>query len=528
MPLDEDAERKKWEQAYENVKNLNGGRGASPDRNDGTTQIKPLPLQRPPIAAEPYPVAALGPKLTPAVAAIHEKIGAPPAIIANSVLATATLAVQPFADIQLPTGQRYPISDYFASIAETGERKSASDEDAMTSVRTYENQLAETYEWLQREHQQSLAAWTKQRDQILNDKSRNPNITEKKVALALIGAEPEPPLLPMLITTEPTLEGLYRHFREGRPSLGLVNDEGGQFVGGHAMQEDTWLRTAAGLSHLWDGKPIRRSRGGEGNYALYGRRLTTHLLMQPRVADRLFANPDLVDQGLLTRVLAVRPESASGTRVFHKISPENFSALSRFSGNIGAILQKPVPLAEGKRNQLAPRTLTLDSEAEMLWIRFVDDVEAEMKPGRAWETIRGLANKLGNHAARLATVLTLINDLNATTVAANTLADAIVLARYYAGEALRIRDASQVNADLALAERLLGWLLTEWREKESDNRLVSLPDIYQFGPRPIRDRETAQKLIAILEDHGWLQRVEPARINGVPRREVWSIAKVTL
>jgi hypothetical protein len=307
-----------------------------------------------------------------------------------------------------------------------------------------------------------------------------------------------------------------------------MSSEGGQFIGGHAMQEDTRLRTADALSDAWDGKSIKRSRGGDGNFALFGRRLTMHLLIQPRVSDRLFSDPELTDQGVLTRILAVQPESTSGTRVFHKISSENFSHLSHFSQGPGAILASPARLAEGKRNELDPPVLTLDNDAERLWIRFVDDVETEMRPGGAWETIHGLANKLGNHAARLAAILTLVNKLEATTISANTLADAIVLARYYAGEALHIRDASQVNADLTLAERLLEWLQTEWREKESGNRLVSLPDIYQFGPRPIRDRATAQRLIAILVDHGWLEPTEPARINGTPRREVWLIAKVTL
>jgi hypothetical protein len=210
----EDAERKKWEEAYENVKNLNGGPQRSSEPDDGPTQLKPLPLRRTPVRAEPYPVAALGPKLAPAVGAIHEKIGAPHAIIANSALAATTLAVQSFADVRLPTDQVQPISDYYASIAESGERKTASDEEAMTPVRAREKKLAEEYEELEREHWLSHAAWSKQRDQILNEKTKHPTIETKKAALAEIGAEPVPPLLPILITTEPTLEGLIRLFRE--------------------------------------------------------------------------------------------------------------------------------------------------------------------------------------------------------------------------------------------------------------------------------------------------------------------------
>jgi hypothetical protein len=41
--------------------------------------------------------------------------------------------------------------------------------------------------------------------------------------------------------------------------------------------------------------------------------------------------------------------------------------------------------------------------------------------------------------------------------------------------------------------------LGPWKEE-----FVSLPDIYQKGPNAIRDKRTAVKVVAILEDHGWL------------------------
>jgi hypothetical protein len=37
----------------------------------------------------------------------------------------------------------------------------------------------------------------------------------------------------------------------GQPSLGLFSAEGGQFIGGHGMNEDNKLKTAAGLSCAW-------------------------------------------------------------------------------------------------------------------------------------------------------------------------------------------------------------------------------------------------------------------------------------
>ena len=66
----------------------------------------PRPLTRELAPADPFPIDALGPLLRDAVQAIHDKLQAPLAIGGQSVLGTATLAVQGHADVQLPTGKR--------------------------------------------------------------------------------------------------------------------------------------------------------------------------------------------------------------------------------------------------------------------------------------------------------------------------------------------------------------------------------------------------------------------------------------
>ena len=42
--------------------------------------------------------------------------------------------------------------------------------------------------------------------------------------------------------------------------MGVFSAEGGQFIGGHGMSEDNRLKTAAALSGVWDGEPIKRVR----------------------------------------------------------------------------------------------------------------------------------------------------------------------------------------------------------------------------------------------------------------------------
>ena len=158
-----------------------------------------------------------------------------------------------------------------------------------------------------------------------------------------------------------------------------------------------------------------------------------------------------------------------------------------------------------------------------LWIAFADHVERAIAPNGDLEPVRGLANKLPEHAARLAAILALVDDLGAPEISANHMRAGIALAEHYATEALRVFGASRVNSDLRLAQRLLDWLLGTWPEPA-----ISLPDIYQRSLNAIGDKATAAKLIAILEDHGWLVRIpEGAVVSGLRRRDAWRVVRGT-
>jgi len=252
-----------------------------------------------------------------------------------------------------------------------------------------------------------------------------------------------------------------------------------------------------------------------------------HLQVQPSVADRLFGDPVLNDQGVTTRILAVMPESAAGTRFQREPKPESFSNLSRFSKVLGEILARPLPLAEGKQNELTPRRLRLSLDAQKLWLNFADEIEAQVGPAGPLQPVRGFANKLPEHAARLAAVLTLMTDLEAPEITEAMMEAGIKLANYYLSERLRIHAVSTIGPDLQLAKKLLTWLHTDWREP---NRLISLPDIYQRGPGAIRDKEKAEKIVEILAEHGWLEEWLDAtpnggaiQVNGISRRRAWRI-----
>jgi hypothetical protein len=478
----------------------------------------PRPLRRELPPADPYPVEALGDMLAPAAQAIHSKVRAPLAVSAQSVLAAANLAVQGHADVELPIGQTRPISSYFITIAATGERKTSTDAEALWPIRKHEQNLRSRYEAELPGYLNARDAWAKQRDQILANRKEYPNPEAKRRALDELGTAPVPPLNAMVVCPEPTFEGLERLFPTGQPSMGVFSGEGGQFIGGYGMRDDSKLRTAAAISGMWDGEPIRRVRAGDGVVVLPGRRLSLHLMVQPEVANLLLSDRLLAEQGLLSRLLVTAPETAAGTRFWRDVPAEADAAIGRYGARLLSILEAPLPLSPGKVNELDPPRLTLTPAARRTWIGFCDYVEENIAPGGSLEPIRGFANKLPEHAARIAAALRLVADISASELPPDCMDAGIYLAQHYGAEALRLFEGAVVRPEIVRAERLLAWL--QGREEV----LISLPDIYQLGPKSIRDKRTAAETVAVLEDHGWLTRVEGgAVLDGTRRQEVWRI-----
>jgi hypothetical protein len=481
----------------------------------------PRPLTRDLPPADPFPVDALGNLLGNAALAIHDRVQAPMAIGGQSVLGAAALAAQGHADIALPigAGSARPLSLYLITVAATGERKSECDRQALWPIEKHEANLRASYEADAPDYLNSKTAWDKAREAAV--KAGKGNKSAIKFELEAIGPAPRAPLEPILTCPEPTFEGLCKLFAVGQASLGIFATEGGQFIGGHGMNDDAKLKTACGLSDLWDGKAIRRVRGGDGATVLPGRRLSLHLMAQPGVAAVLFTDHLLEDQGLLSRLLVTAPESAAGTRFWHAEQPGTDTAIKRYGARLLAMIEAPLPLRSGASNELEPRRVPLSPVAQTSWINFANYIEKAIAPDGALETIRGLANKLPEHAARLAGVLRSIEDIDYSEVGVSDLDAGIALAEHYAAEALRLFGTSQVPVDLQLAQRLLNWLIRVWTENA-----ISLPDIYRRGPSAVRESATAQKLVDILSEHGWLERIKQgAVVAGQRRRDAWLIVR---
>lgn len=448
----------------------------------------PLPLVFELAPPSPFPMDALPPVLADYGRVIQRCTQAPDALVGNSLLAAASLAVQPHANVLLPHGASVPTSLYITSIAESGERKSAVDRLALHAHANFEKTMSDA----QRE--------------AVEQRNRLPKAEMEKIEI---------PRESVFLASDPTVEGLCKLLHAGLPSIGVFSSEGGRFLGGYGMSDDAALRTAAGLSLFWDGAPVDRVRAGDGASKLYGRRVALHLMAQPRAAFQWLRNPVLKDQGLFSRCLVAYPQSTAGTRFFRTERADESPAAAAYVTRMTQLLGNSWPINEF--HELQPQQLRIIDKARANWVSQHDQIEKAIAGQLG--SVRGLASKAAEHIARIAGVITLIADPAASLVTEDAVSQASILMEFYLGEALRLSEVQPQHEQADLAMVLLNWLVARGK------RHVTLAELAQYGPAKLRKAKTLRTLMDVLAEHYLVRRVPDGMVEyaGKARREAWEV-----
>ena len=123
----------------------------------------------------------------------------------------------------------------------------------------------------------------------------------------------------------------------------------------------------------------------------------------------------------------------------------------------------------------------------------------------ALEALRDVGAKAPENAARIAAILTLMDNIAAPFISEAAMQQGIRLANWYVGEACRLHEARWTDPQLVLAQDLLAWLLRSYP------LTFTLRDVLRNGPKKIRTKAVLTTLLSILGDHHWVVRVS----NGV-------------
>ena len=486
-------------------------------------QHDPTPLMRPIAAAVEFPLSALGETLEPAARGIIDLVKAPPSLAASSLLAVSSLAVQTHANVFLPApGMSAPTSLFLMPIAESGDRKSKVDGFAKIPVEEFEQECSRQHAEDYKEFVEARELWefdcAEAKKQAKGDRNAFRNLR------ALVGPEPEPPLAPAsILDAGATIEGLFKAFREGRPSLAMLSDEAGEFVGGHATSDKAIIRSLAGLNKNWDGTPLRRNRASEApQRPLFGRRLTFGAMVQPSVVEGLLSNPLAKGSGFLARFLKSRPDTLQGTRFQTEPDAASRPAIAAYSSRILELLRSEPNYIDGPRSGLNPRVLKLTPAATSIWLDLADQIERELKPGSGkYAPVKEFGAKLLEHITRIAGVLAVVDDPDTMSIDLDVLERAATIGAFFIEEELRITNGAAVPPELQRAEKLRVWL------NSYDEDFIGASHLLTHGPSELRTSSLVREAIGILVNEGWLTRAnEPAPlVRGKPVKEAWRIVR---
>lgn len=278
------------------------------------------------------------------------------------------------------------------------------------------------------------------------------------------------------------------------------------------------MKSAAGMSKLWDRGEFDRIRGSDGMDKFFGRRLALHLMIQPVIAETILGDALLCGQGFLARCLLAWPSTRIGERAYAESDLSDDPALAQYRTAITGLLDQAKPSDPMVPQELTPRTLRLDADAKKRWIALHNNIEESMASSGELYGVRAWGSKAPAQILRIAGVLTLVDDPGASVIRIDAINQAAELVLHALAEAVRIIGTTQVPVEVQHAQALL-----EWCHRDGIAQLHSGAAL-QFGPYAIRNKTTFDDAVRMLEKSGWAVPVPGgADIDGKQRRRVWDI-----
>jgi putative DNA primase/helicase len=473
----------------------------------------------------PYPLAALPAGIREAVAEVVGFVQCPVALGACSALSSLSTVGQSLANVRRDDGLEGPTSLYLQSVSDSGERKTTVDGFFSQPIREWEREKAEQAKPDLAKYAAAVGAWGERRAGIkarireTARKGKDASDAERELE-AVEARAPKPIRVPRLIHADATPEALSWSLARDWPSGGVMSSEAGIVFGGHAMGRDSVMRNLSLLNVLWDGGTVRVERRTLDSFTVSGARLTMGLAVQPETVRQFMeATKGLArGNGFAARFLIAAPQSTQGSRAFKKAP--TWRHLPAFSARLRELLATPVELDEN--GGLKPPVLTLSGEARAVWIRFHDEVEAELRPGGDMAEVRDVASKAADNVARMAALFHLYAHEPSGQIGADAVAAAAAIVGWHLYQARKFLGDVVAPRELSIARRLDAWLV-DYCNREGVAE-VERRTVQNRGPNAVRGRgaldaaldELAKACRVREADDGKrkLVRVNPALLGG--------------
>lgn len=440
---------------------------------------------------QPYPIEALPGTIRKAVEEVRDFVQAPVALIASSALGALSLAAQSHWDIKRAERLKGPVSLYLLGIADSGERKSTCDGFFMRSIQDYEAEQAMLAVPLVQKYEADMKIWDAKCDGIkaairkLASKGQDAD-DPARLLRELEEDKPVSPRFPRLLYADATPESLKSELAKNWPSGGVVSSEAGVIFGSHGMNADSVMRNLSTLNQLWEGADLATDRRSSESFVVRGARLSIALQVQPATLNSFIARVGDLPRGsgFFARFLLSWPESTQGTRIFRD-PPENWPMLTAFNQRLLEILNHPVAMDQS--GALTPELLSFTTEARAEWIAFYNRIETELCTSGKFFTVRDVASKIADNAARIACLFHVFEADGNVDVQIDSTRASCRIAEWYLNESLRFFSSLDAPEGSSKTRDLWNWLIDRCRRSES-NRIPTM-EVLQYGPSKLRKKE---------------------------------------
>lgn len=433
------------------------------------------------IMNRPYPIYVLPPKLQNLFSEVQKETKAPVELIVLAVWSAMTLAVQNLINVSPKPGRYYPVSLYFITAADSGERKTTVDSLIMASVYRLQQELAIRYEHDFSEYEFDIDIW-KTIDSALKRKLEKANNIEqmneiKNEIKNHNGTKPEAPINIKFIHNDITSAAIKNILANQWPSIGICSNESAGILNSSFFSDVSLINT------LWGGYSFSVERGTRPSITIKDPRVSISLMIQTKVLEMYLSKRscNMIESGLFARFLYSKPISTQGTRFIECNESNEKETLEWFQKKIYDQLTESLSQKNTEKKCLTP-----SDQALKIWTSFYNQTEAMIAPNGELSEFKDIISKSGENTFRLSAVLQYFHD-ESDVISEAAMIAAVEIMKWHIDEATEILSPhKQIPVEFRDAELLEKWLVKKynWNYKE----WIKKNDILKIGPNTLRSK----------------------------------------
>lgn len=464
------------------------------------------------IPTYPFPVNEFYKSVALAIEETMEAIQAPDALVATSFLTGMSIACQSDVDVMLPHATTTPCALYLATVADSGERKTATDKLVMKPIYDYERSYANAYKAATEQYEVDHGFWeieSKAINRLITSTlAKGNDTTELRQRFAIHkAAEPVKPACNRMIVQDATERGLINAVQGDGKSIAMLSDEGATLLKSGAF------RNSATLNKLWDAPSMIMLDRADEVVQVTDPRLTLSFMIQEDLFQDFLKtkNSTARASGFLARFVFCHPESTQGYRAATELTNEE----PVHGANILAFHKRMTALLEARDQRHAngnysKKVLRFSTDAKALWKETYDMIEPQLAKGRAYHSTRDAASKTMEIASRIAGIFHHFEGIEGEVIERATLQRAINVTGFYHDEFReKFGDHNDLPQDEKDARALMEYMRTKYWVR--CRKWAYRNDIRKDGP--VRDHGRFVAALDLLEEEDVI-RVVPERRYG--------------